>query len=146
MHPNDNSNRTITMNKSINKLFKELGDSEPRDSLAAKILLEISRDRERSARRKMFFSRLGMAASLIGMVYAVAVYGNALVVSEFWSLASLAYYDAGILWSHWNSFVYSLLETFPVVDLIALLLPIFTLCLSLSTYSKSLNLKYRHGY
>jgi len=133
------------MESSINKLFKNLKDAEPRDLLSKRILSAVARERRARTRQKLMLSYSGMAVSLVALAYAIPVFGNTLVKSDFWSVVSLAYSDAGILWGHWNSFLYSLLETFPVIDVIALLIPVFTLCLSLAAFAKFINLKYIHG-
>lgn len=51
-------------------------------------------------------------------------------------MLSLAFTDAGVVFSNWDNFFYSVMETLPVLALAAILLPIMIMLASASSYSK----------
>lgn len=98
-------------------------------------------------RRKLLLSQLGSLGSAFAVVYTLFVFGQAVVGSEFWTMLSLLFTDAGVVFSNWDNFFYSVMETFPVLTLAVILLPVFFLFMSISSYlsvSDKNNFKHIH--
>ncbi len=103
------------------------------------IFRQIERGKERQIKRKLRLVYAGFAGSIAALILAVLSYGNAFLQSDFWNMAKLAISDTDIVTGHLNSFIYSLLENFPVVELFVILIPVLALLLSLSFYFKISN-------
>lgn len=125
------------MSQKLFRAFKDIKEIEPSSELADLVLAEIGLLREKQTKRKLVLSYFSLAGSLGAFVLAVFEYGGAFLQSEFWSLLKLLSTDAGIALENWNDFSFSLLETFPTVSVIIILIPIFALLLSVSAYFKS---------
>lgn len=125
--------------KQLNQAFKAIKSIEPPAKLRAAILCNIKEAEIRQMRRKLMFSEAGLVGSVLAVFYTLFAFGQTLFKSEFWSMMSLVFTDAGIVLSHWNDFLYSVLENFPVLTLVIILLPIFVLFISISSYLKLSN-------
>lgn len=122
--------------KRLNQAFSSIKSIEPPAKLEGAILCEIKKLQTRKMRQKLILSEIGLIGSILAVFYTLFAFGTALLRSEFWSMVSLAFTDAGIILSHWQDFLYSAMETFPVLTLAAILLPIFALLMSASSYLK----------
>ncbi|MDR3558895.1 MAG: hypothetical protein P4L62_02455 [Candidatus Pacebacteria bacterium] len=123
------------MNEKLRHLIQNMPEKEPAEKLKTAILTRIERERTRVIKRKLWLSYAAIALSTAAILYALFTAGNALIHSEFWSLATLTFSDALTVARDWKDFLYSLLETLPVFDLSALIVPIAALFLSLSFYA-----------
>lgn len=133
------------MENNLNQLFKNISDLEPSSGLEKAILHRIELEKRGQIRRKLTLSYVGLGGSFLASVYAGFALGGDILHSEFWSVVSLFFSDAVVVAGHWKEFALSLLETFPVVNLVAILAPVFTLLISLIFYldlSKNNNHKY----
>lgn len=128
------------MSKDINQLFQSIAELDPPKKLAGTIFKKILFQRERQLRRKLLFSRLGLAGSFCALFYTSIFFGKAIAESEFWHIASLLFTDILPITKNWQEFTYSLLETMPVINLTAILMPIFAMMLISNIY---LNLRQR---
>ncbi len=126
------------MNQNFHQAFKSVKEIEPPSELADLILSKTGLLREKRAKRKIMFSYFSLAGSLGAFVLAVSEYGGAFLQSEFWSLLKLLSTDAEIVLGNGNDFMFSLLETFPVISMIIILIPVLALLLSVSVYFKSI--------
>lgn len=131
------------MNNKLHKVFQKIEEVEPPRELKGIILSSIELEKNRWLRIELLFSRIGFAGSLFILLYTSFVFGRAIFDSEFWHIALLIVSDLGIVVGNWREYTYSLLETMPVFNIIAILLPLFSLLLSFNFYS-SLNSK-NHG-
>jgi hypothetical protein len=122
------------MNQELSKVFKNMSQIEPSYELKGLILRRIEMERSRQIRRKLIFSYSGMAASFSAAVYTLIYFGSAFFKSEFWSIFSLIFSDIMIVAGNWKTYLYSLLETLPVVNLVLILIPIFGLLISVGFY------------
>ena len=122
------------MKQTLRQAFKNITESDPPLYLEGAILHKIEIAKEKQAKIKISLSYAGLGGSFIFLFCIVAVFGNSFLESEFWSIVSLAYYDASIVAGNWNDFVFSLLETFPVINTIAISLSIIIVLLSLDRY------------
>ncbi len=124
------------MNQNLHQAFKNIKELEPSPKLESLILSKIELLKEKQAKKKVMLSYFGLVTSFGTFVLAVVGYGNAFVKADFWDLLKLSITDAGIVFGNWSYFSCSLLETFPVVSLAVILIPILALLFSLSTYFK----------
>ena len=120
----------------LNELFKNTREIEPASRLESSILSRIETLKKRSLKRKLAFSYLGIALSGSATAYAGLALGRTFLASEFWGLLKLIFSDAGIVIQNWRGFSYSLLETMPIADLIAILIPVFVLVLFFRLFSR----------
>jgi hypothetical protein len=122
---------------SLNTIFKRIAPPiEPAASLKDRILAAIALEFDRRVRRERRAASIGMALSAIVASVAGAGYGGELIRSDFWSIISLIFSDASSLVGYWDSFLYSLLETFPAAAAAAFVLPVFVFLVSLGMYSR----------
>ena len=91
----------------------------------------------------MIFSQAGLIGSILAVFYTLFSFGQTLLKSEFWSMLSLLFSDWQIVARNFYDFVYSVLETFPVLTVVIILIPIFTLFLSANTYFNLSNNKHK---
>ncbi len=127
------------MSLNLHNLFKNLKTLEPSEGLEGKILQRVALKRSRQIKRNLAFVYAGFLLSFGAFLYTVFSSGNALLRSEFMDLAKLVFSDGGVIASHGGDFALSLLETFPVMDMVAILIPIFAVMLLLSLYLKLVN-------
>ncbi|MFA5872157.1 MAG: hypothetical protein WC858_05595 [Parcubacteria group bacterium] len=127
------------MNEKLSRAFKKITDADPPLELEDKILHKISLIKEGRVRRKLLLSYVGFATSFSALIYAGTVFGSLILRSEFWNLANLLFTDMGIIAGHWTDFLFSLLETFPAVYLVAMIIPVFVFLISASCYFNAVN-------
>lgn len=125
------------MKQALRQAFKSISEQDPPAHLESAILFEIKSIREKQAKKRLFLSYAGMAGSFMLLFYAIASFGKTFLESEFWSLVSLISSDMAIVAGNWKDFIYSLLETFPVINAIAIIIPLFILLLSFGAYLSS---------
>ena len=71
-----------------------------------------------------------------GLLVAGAFFIKEIMVSDFWSIFSLSFTDAGTLLAYWQEFALSLLETFPAESFAYLLAPVFVLLVLAKEYGE----------
>jgi hypothetical protein len=124
------------MSDKLGKLLKNIKGMEPPVDLKVKIFNAIQSEREKAIKKKLVLSYVGIFASVAAFVYSIIIFGNVILQSEFWSLLTLATTDAQLVLSDLSAYLLSLLETFPVMSAVIILIPIFTLLLSFVSYFK----------
>ncbi|TSA45279.1 hypothetical protein D4R51_02130 [bacterium] len=132
------------MTQNIKNLFQNLKNIEPSRGLEGKILKAIVLEKSLAIRKKLMFARAGLAISFGALFYVLAVFGKALLESDFWNLAKLTFSDTGIIAGHVGDYSVSLLETLPVLEIFAMLVPVFAVMMLLSYYFKFTNNKFNH--
>jgi hypothetical protein len=138
--------RINNMGQKLSQIFKNIQNIEPTKGLKALIMQKIGFEREKQLKRKLIFSYAGLIGSGLAMLGTIFSFGGAFLHSEFWNLARLLFSDLTIVAGNWSDFLYSLLETFPVVSAIAILIPVFTLFLSFNTYLNNRKNNYRLNF
>jgi hypothetical protein len=118
----------------LHAIFKKISDIEPSVGLEKRILRKIALQNRLALRRKLAFIYAGFMASSGAFAWAVFTLGRAVLQSDFWTLAKLIFSDTGLVFQNWVDFIYSLLETLPVLTIAIILLPIFTLFISINSY------------
>ena len=94
------------MTQNIHNLFKNLKDHSPSIELKARILHSINTQEKKSIRVKIMLTYAGFASSLALLLYAVFSFGQAFLQSEFWSLLSLSFSDAGTVMKYGGDFLF----------------------------------------
>ena len=124
------------MNKKLYALFDSIENLEPPRDLEKLILNRIELKKKTELRKNLFWAYFSLIGSAGAAIFTGLTFGQTILQSEFWSIATLVFSDAGVVLNNLSDFSSSLLETIPVVNIIAILLPVFTLTLSLSWYLK----------
>lgn len=114
-------------------IFKNI-TCAPDPSLEERIFSALRAERKRLFRWQNRLAVGGVIGSVMLFVGTVFFLGTALVQSEFWSLFTLLFSDLGVIVTSGGDFLYSLLETLPLVPLIALVAPLTLLFLSMSFF------------
>lgn len=127
----------------LEKLFKTKAREESFSSLEKAIFLRIEKEKSLLARKKIFISSFSLAFSSLATFSAFFFFGRNLWQSEFWNMLSLLSSDASLILGYWQQFGLSLLETFPAVSAVAILLPSAILFLSLGYYLDSRKMQKR---
>ena len=127
------------MTKNIQKIFKSLKNIEPSRGLEGRILKAVARENSRKISQKLLFARAGLAVSFGALAYTLFVFGRAFLESDFWNLAKLSFSDSGVVATHAGDYWISLLETLPVVEIFAVLVPVVAVLVMFSYYFKFTN-------
>lgn len=114
------------MKPTISSLFQQLPTLQD-DGLKRRILAALAQARVAEIRQKRHWQLFGLWSSTGVFFVALVLFGNTLLHSEFWNLVELLFTDSGTVWSYGGDFLFSLLETFPAVPLMMLLLPAMVL-------------------
>jgi len=120
--------------KNLEKAFKNIPEINPSEKLGALILQKIEFKIQKEAKQKLISSYVYMFGSIFLSGYSFFVFGPEILQSEFWKLASLLFSDLQVVLANWQTFVYSLLENFPIIGVVAILFPVFILLNSLGSY------------
>lgn len=118
--------------KPLQVTFEAMTREEPRQALRLRILAQIEMLEERRTHREKWFSLSMLSLSVCVFFGGMYQYGPMLLQSDFWMLLSLVFSDLGVLIGSFQYFVYSLLETLPLVPLLALLVPVVLFFWSMS--------------
>lgn len=117
--------------------FNTIRQLEHPKHLKSQILQKIKiLERKRQTRQKMLY-RSGIFSSIAMLFGAVIFFGNEILSSEFWNIASLTLSDIREISYYWQEYIFSLLETFPLISVIAILAPFFFFMLSLKKYEEA---------
>ncbi len=120
--------------KNLENLFKNIENINPNPELENLILQKIENVNQKQIQQKLISSYIYMFGSVMLLIYSSVVFGGEILQSEFWSLASLFFSDLKTVLVNWQNFGYSLLETFPVIGAVAILIPVFIFTWSLAVY------------
>ncbi len=131
------------MKQDLHKIFKNIQEIEPPKDLAGSILARVDALQKRQIKRRLMLSYLSLAGSFGAFVLAIVEYGQSFLQSDFWILLRLLLTDASAVFKNWNDFLFSLLETFPVISVVAILIPVFLIFISFSVYFK---FSYKNNY
>ena len=127
------------MTQKIQNLFKNLKNIEPSQGLEGKILKAIALEKGLEIRKKLLYARAGLAVSFGALIYMFIIFGRSFLESDFWNIAKLVFSDSGVIASHISEYSASLLETLPVLEIFAMLVPVFAVMMLLSYYFKFTN-------
>jgi len=127
------------MKSNLSQVFKNIRQIEPSQKLKGLVLCGIEMEKSRLMKRKLALIYSGLTLSSGALILALISSGNAILKSDFWNLLTLMFTDAGVVISHWNEYLWSLMENLPVVSLAFIVIPVFVILLMLNYYSKIYN-------
>ena len=113
--------------KNLEKLFTNTEILNPPHELEFSILQKIAIETKKQIKRKLIYSYIEIIGSTLLFIYSASVFGQEILRSEFWSVASLFFSDMGTVLVNWQDFAYSLMESFPIFSTVAILAPIIIL-------------------
>jgi hypothetical protein len=130
----------------LHAIFKEIPSVDFSMDMEGRISRAIEGERValEKGRNRIFFA--GFALSAVGLFVATLWHGSALIESDFWSMTALLFSDADVVMAHGSAFLFSLLETFPVIPAVVLLAPVFVLLLLAEEYAKLDGAYHRYTY
>jgi hypothetical protein len=132
------------MTQNLQKIFKKLQNVEPSLGIEGRILTAIARENSQKIAQRLLFARAGLLASFGALMYTLFVFGRAFLESDFWNLLKLSFSDSGTIAGHFGDYSASLLETLPVIEIFAMLVPVFVAMILFSYYFKFSNNKFNH--
>ncbi len=115
-------------------LFRQSSNPEPNPGLRGKILNQIAVEQHRIVLVRRRLALFGVALSGLAFSAGVLMYGQMFLQSDFWTLLSLLFTDLSTILGTSQDFVYSLLETAPVLPLVVFLFPLMVLFWSLGWF------------
>ncbi len=124
------------MDRNFDEIINKFSEIEPPKGLKEAVFQRIEKEQVKAALRKQRFFQFSLAVCGISSFVAIVIFGRAILASEFFSLAMLAFSDLKIVLATWQDYSLSLLETLPTFSFTAALLPIFTFLLLLRQYAK----------
>ncbi len=132
--------------QTLHTLFKDMNMPSHRTSLVCDILRSINILSEKQLRRQKNIFLFGMSVSFMSILFSLFFFGNSLVQSDFWSIFSIIFSDISVIVLHFSDFGFLLLETFPVVPLLILFVPVFFFCILFSLYHTKIQSIHRLSY
>lgn len=112
---------------------------EPPTGLFEKIMNRIHKEeRLLTIKRRIVIFSIGLVGSLAGFVPAFRMAQAGFIESGFVQFISLIFSDFSVVITYWQSFVSVLLETFPIMSIIALLVILFVFLESLKHLTKNI--------
>lgn len=121
----------LCMEKLSNNILNEI---KPPKYLKNVVLRRIEKERQKKVFRKKMLFRFSFFASLSAFLFSTIFFGREILVSDFWSISSLAFTDIKTVAVYWQEFALSLLETFPFEAAAFVLAPIFMLLVLANKY------------
>lgn len=128
----------------LREVFKNISELEPSSKLELAILRHIRREHTKEMRQRLALAYFSLAGSTLAIIYTMFTFGQSILKSDFWNLLTLLFSDAQVVLANWSDFLFSILENFPVLAVIAVLVPIFLFTLSMFSYVNINN--NRHKY
>lgn len=134
------------MSKKLTELFQNISEKSPDEKLADLILAKIEKMQKRKLWLEAVSSFSGVFLSISMAIYIFLFFGKSLLDSQFWGILSLAFSDVSVVVTHSQEFFYSLLETLPAMTFAVMLIPIFTLLVSLYSTVEIFDKFNKHKY
>jgi hypothetical protein len=122
-----------------------LNEIEPPKYLKEAVLGRIEKEKQKQIFCKKMLYFCGFFVSGAGLLFSLIYFGREILVSDFWSISSLAFTDLKIVSAYWQEFSLSLLETFPFEALAIILVPVLILLILIKEYYKN-TFKLLHNY
>jgi hypothetical protein len=111
------------------------------EGLFEKVILRIQKEKKfLIIKRRLALFSLILVFSLIGLIPSFYFLRSGFTQSGFGQFVSLIFSDSSVVFTHLSSFIFALLESFPVLALAAFLAVILTLLQSLRFLSQDLKI------
>jgi ABC-type phosphate/phosphonate transport system permease subunit len=115
------------MNTGYDRLFSKIEPLEPPAGLGERIVMRIHEERSAlSIKRRLVLFSLGLAASLVVLVFSFQSFQSGIASSGFADFFSLLFSDFRIVTYYWQNYILSLLESLPIFSLAIFLAAIFS--------------------
>lgn len=125
-----------TNDKSIEKIFKNIGDLRSFDLLLSKIFNRIDQEEEKKTQIRVIITRIVGGLSFVALFPIFFNVFSQLQNSSFWNYLSLMFTDTSTVFVYWKEFLLSLIEAFPVFQISLILFLTFLLFVSLRFSTK----------
>lgn len=110
------------MRNDYEQLFTHLPPPEPPDGLLVKIMRQIYREqRLMIVKRRLTLLAVVLVGSAVALVPAFRLMKTNLAESGFTQFVSLAFSDSAAILAYWKSFAWALLESLPIMGVVAFL-------------------------
>lgn len=127
------------MSKSYKKLFTYLNPPEPPGDLFKKIMHRIHEERRLLIiKRRLVIFSISLIGSIVAFIPAFQTVKTGFIESGFTEYLSLLFSDTGIVVTYWQNFTFSLLETLPIMSLVAFLITMLVFLESLKLLAKNI--------
>lgn len=113
----------------LRTIFQKIDRPNPPDGLEERILRRIEVMEEKRLQNALLLTRIGRGISAAAFLAIGLTFGQNILASEFWQLASLLFTDASIVMNYFGEFIYSLLETLPALPIALILMPMLSFLL-----------------
>lgn len=131
------------MRKDYEKLFSFIDAPEPAPGLFGRVMGAIETEQRRLfLRRRLTLFSGGLLVSLIILLPSWQVVQTGLVESGFAEFISLLFSDSSLVFAYWQTFVFTLAESLPVMALAMLFGALFVFLGSLTLLIKNINTMY----
>jgi hypothetical protein len=124
------------MKKQPEQILDNITELEPPKHLKMAVFARLEREKQKQIMRRKMALLGGFFVAGAGLLVAGAFFIKEIMVSDFWSIFSLSFTDAGTLLAYWQEFALSLLETFPAESFAYLLAPVFVLLVLAKEYGE----------
>ncbi len=122
--------------KKNNRIFNKIVLLEPSCRLREAVFERISKEKRRIRLQNLFLFVLGLFLSASGLVVAGTFFGQKIISSDFWAIASLGFTDLHLVARYWQVFVWSLVENFPSAEVVAILIPFLGIMFLFKQYGR----------
>jgi len=127
------------MRKYCEKLFTHLETPEPPAGLFAKIMARIyEEERLLFIKRRLFLSSTTFLISAGALITVVNTFQNEFAQSGLFQFLSLLFSDLELVAANWQDFGLAILESLPVMSMMAFLITIFVLLWSLKHFAQAI--------
>ena len=120
------------MSKNIQQLFESSRADTLSPGLESRVLARLEKEKKSLARRNLFIFGAADVLSGAGLVLTLIYVANLFVTSGFYNYISLFWSDTGAIGVFWQEMLLSLVESLPVLGLMAFLSVAAVLIFSLS--------------
>ena len=122
-------------------IFKKSKLEDPSNSLFERIIKNIEMEKNFIIlRNKIILISIGAIFSIVLFVFSIILIKNEAVKSGFVSFFSLIFSDFSVITKNWNSFVISLLETIPIMNIVLMIFSGMITIFSLKIFSRGLQI------
>ncbi|MFA5358199.1 MAG: hypothetical protein WC310_00020 [Patescibacteria group bacterium] len=109
------------MTQDYQKLFHYLRSVSPREGFADEVILRLhSKRRILAIRQRIAIFGVAVSLSAVALVYAAKLFISGIYQTGFAQFFSLVFSDFGTVVLSWQSFAMTLLESLPILQLVAL--------------------------
>ena len=120
--------------KSLGEIFNEIPEADFPTDMEERVFRAITAEQAALRKRRNVLFFVGSFGSVSAFLAAIFWHGEALLESDFWNVSGLFFSDMDVVVSHGSDFLFSLLETFPIVPAVSFLAPVFVLLLIAKEY------------